>query len=128
MVVYQPVAARHRVCLGNGRLAGGQPAAAGLTLWPSGQPTTAAAATGQYRGQRRRWRRVQPANSDIPPQTEPPTSANLTNWLNAFYAAEQKRKTPFPDQLPADAQPFDLLVINICSSVSPHGRILKPPV
>ncbi len=28
MVVYQPVAARHRVCLGNGRLAGGQPAAA----------------------------------------------------------------------------------------------------
>ncbi|UMJ76766.1 cellulose biosynthesis protein BcsG [Klebsiella pneumoniae] len=36
-------------------------------------------------------------------------------WLNAFYAAEQKRKTPFPDQLPADAQPFDLLVINICS-------------
>ncbi|WP_411546148.1 hypothetical protein [Klebsiella pneumoniae] len=34
----------------------------------------------------------------IPPQTEPPTSANLTNWLNAFssvYAAEQKRKTPF---------------------------------
>lgn len=81
--------------------------------------------TGQYRGQRRRWRRVQPANSDIPPQTEPPTSANLTNWLNAFYAAEQKRKTPFPDQLPADAQPFDLLVINICSL---SGRILKPPV
>ncbi len=97
-----------------------------FTLWPSGQPTTAAATrTGQYRGQRRRWRRVQPANSDIPPQTEPPTSANLTNWLNAFYAAEQKRKTPFPDQLPADAQPFDLLVINICSL---SGRILKPPV
>jgi hypothetical protein len=37
---------------------------------------------------------------------QPPTSANLTNWLNGFYAAEQKRKTPFPDQLPADAQPL----------------------
>ncbi len=112
MVVYQPVAARHRVCLGNSRLAGGQPAAAGLYLWPSGQPTTAAQAnTGANAAA---GAASSPANSDIPPQTEPPTSANLT-WLNAFYAAEQKRKTPFPDQLPADAQPFDLLVINICS-------------
>lgn len=117
MVVYQPVAARHRVCLGNGRLAGGQPAAAGLTLWPSGQPTTAAATTAQANtgANAAAGAASSPANSDIPPQTEPPTSANLTNWLNAFYAAEQKRKTPFPDQLPADAQPFDLLVINICS-------------
>ena len=88
-----------------------------FTLWPSGQPTTAAATTAQANtgANAAAGAASSPANSDIPPQTEPPTSANLTNWLNAFYAAEQKRKTPFPDQPPADAQPFDLLVINICS-------------
>ncbi|HDS4287564.1 TPA: cellulose biosynthesis protein BcsG [Klebsiella pneumoniae subsp. pneumoniae] len=88
-----------------------------FTLWPSGQPTTAAATTAQANtgANAAAGAASSPANSDIPPQTEPPTSANLTNWLNAFYAAEQKRKTPFPDQLPEDAQPFDLLVINICS-------------
>ncbi|UMJ81885.1 cellulose biosynthesis protein BcsG [Klebsiella pneumoniae] len=88
-----------------------------FTLWPSGQPTTAAATTAQANtgANAAAGAASSPANSDIPPQTEPPTSANLTNWLNAFYTAEQKRKTPFPDQLPADAQPFDLLVINICS-------------
>ncbi len=42
-------------------------------------------------------------------------TANLNAWLNTFYAAEEKRKTTFPAQLPPDAQPFDLLVINICS-------------
>ncbi|MEN6731475.1 cellulose biosynthesis protein BcsG [Klebsiella pneumoniae] len=88
-----------------------------FTLWPAGQPTTAAATTAQANtgANAAAGAASSPANSDIPPQTEPPTSANLTNWLNAFYAAEQKCKTPFPDQLPADAQPFDLLVINICS-------------
>ncbi|MEI9292520.1 cellulose biosynthesis protein BcsG, partial [Pseudomonas aeruginosa] len=29
--------------------------------------------------------------------------------------AEAKRKSTFPSSLPADAQPFELLVINICS-------------
>ncbi|WP_058910499.1 cellulose biosynthesis protein BcsG [Entomohabitans teleogrylli] len=52
---------------------------------------------------------------DIPAQTAPPTSPNLTAWLNTFYASEAKRQTTFPDTLPEDAQPFDLLVINICS-------------
>lgn len=85
-----------------------------FTLWPAGQPTAAATtvktttATVAQAG-------APAASGDIPPQTEPPTPENLTNWLNAFYASEQKRKTPFPEQLPADAQPFDLLVINICS-------------
>ncbi len=128
MAVYQPVAARYRVCLRDGRLAGGQPVAAGLYHWPAGQPTTAAATApanvGTNAAAGAASSPASPASSDIPPQTEPPTSANLTNWLNGFYAAEQKRKTPFPDQLPADAQPFDLLVINICSL---SGRILKPP-
>ncbi len=48
-------------------------------------------------------------------QFAPPTSANLTAWLNRFYDAERQRSTHFPDALPADSQPFDILVINICS-------------
>ncbi|WP_139498345.1 cellulose biosynthesis protein BcsG, partial [Escherichia coli] len=39
----------------------------------------------------------------------------LNAWLNNFYNAEAKRKSIFPSSLPADAQPFELLVINICS-------------
>ena len=48
-------------------------------------------------------------------QSAPPTSANLTSWLNRFYDSERQRVTHFPDALPADSQPFDILVINICS-------------
>ena len=48
-------------------------------------------------------------------QSAPPTSANLTAWLNRFYDSERQRVTHFPDSLPADSQPFDILVINICS-------------
>lgn len=50
-----------------------------------------------------------------PAQTLPPTNANLTAYLNQFYDQERARSTAFPAQLPADAQPFDILVINICS-------------
>lgn len=56
-----------------------------------------------------------PVVGDIPAQTAPPTSTNLNAWLSSFYTAEDKRQTKFPDALPADAQPFELLVINICS-------------
>ncbi len=45
----------------------------------------------------------------------PPTDVNLTAHLNAFYEQEKTRHTTFPASLPGDAQPFDLLVINICS-------------
>lgn len=55
------------------------------------------------------------ASGDLPAQTAAPTSDNLNAWLNSFYASESKRTTTFPAQLPEDAQPFDLLVINICS-------------
>ncbi|MDU6434811.1 MAG: cellulose biosynthesis protein BcsG [Pantoea sp.] len=48
-------------------------------------------------------------------QSAPPTSANLTAWLNRFYDSERKRVIHFPDSLPADSQPFDILVVNICS-------------
>ncbi len=59
-----------------------------------------------------------PAASKAPEgldQSAPPTSANLTAWLNRFYDSERQRATHFPDALPADSQPFDILVINICS-------------
>ena len=45
----------------------------------------------------------------------PPTNANLNAYLDQFYQNERRKATKFPDALPADAQPFDLLVINICS-------------
>lgn len=57
-----------------------------------------------------------PAAGDAAPADSlPPTSANLTAYLNQFYEREKGRTTAFPASLPADAQPFDLLVINICS-------------
>ncbi|MCE0491686.1 cellulose biosynthesis protein BcsG [Pantoea sp. Mb-10] len=59
-----------------------------------------------------------PAAGSVPEgldQSAPPTSANLTAWLNRFYDSERKRVTHFPEALPADSQPFDILVINICS-------------
>ncbi|STQ44675.1 cellulose synthase operon protein YhjU [Ewingella americana] len=45
----------------------------------------------------------------------PPTNENLNAYLEQFYQRERTRQTQFPEALPADAQPFDLLVINICS-------------
>ncbi|MDU3572623.1 MAG: cellulose biosynthesis protein BcsG [Serratia marcescens] len=57
-----------------------------------------------------------PAAGDAAPADSlPPTSANLTAYLNQFYEREKGRATAFPAALPTDAQPFDLLVINICS-------------
>jgi len=48
-------------------------------------------------------------------QSAAPTSASLTAYLNRFYETEKQRVTAFPAALPADAAPFDILVINICS-------------
>lgn len=49
------------------------------------------------------------------PQSAPPTNDNLNAYLEKFYANEAQRHTVFPAALPADAEPFDLLIINICS-------------
>ncbi|WP_213991058.1 cellulose biosynthesis protein BcsG [Sodalis sp. dw_96] len=45
----------------------------------------------------------------------PPTTGNLTAYLNGFYQRESQRATQFPQALPADAAPFSLLIIQICS-------------
>ena len=44
----------------------------------------------------------------------PADNATLDSWLERFFASERERVTAFP-AINADGQPFDLLVINICS-------------
>lgn len=48
-------------------------------------------------------------------ESAPPTSVNLTAYLNRFYQTEKQRVTQFPATLSPDSQPFDVLIINICS-------------
>ncbi|MEB6083958.1 cellulose biosynthesis protein BcsG [Serratia marcescens] len=75
-------------------------------------PTTSTAAAG---GANTPATSAPAAGDAAPADSLPPTSANLTAYLNQFYEREKGRATAFPATLPADAQPFDLLVINICS-------------
>jgi len=86
-----------------------------FSLWPAGQPTNTVTTTGGNAAATIAAAGDKPVVGDIPAQTAPPTTANLDAWLNSFYTAEAKRQSRFPTQLPADAQPFELLVINICS-------------
>lgn len=55
------------------------------------------------------------AGAAQPSMGAPPTNENLKAYLNQFYQTERQRVTRFPQTLPADAQPFDLLFIHICS-------------
>lgn len=86
-----------------------------FNLWPGGQPTTTVTTTGGGAAATVAAAGDTPVVGDMPAQTAPPTSENLNAYLASFYASEAKRQSTFPAQLPADAQPFDLLVINICS-------------
>ncbi len=81
-----------------------------IALTPGGNTAPAAVTTAITSGDTNT-----PQVGDIPAQTAPANSQNLTAWLNSFYASEAKRQTQFPASLPMDAQPFELLVINICS-------------
>ncbi|MGZ0751105.1 cellulose biosynthesis protein BcsG [Kluyvera sichuanensis] len=84
-----------------------------INLWSAGQASNATAAATSSAPAAAAGGTT--ASGDLPAQTAAPTSDNLNAWLNSFYASESKRTTTFPAQLPEDAQPFDLLVINICS-------------
>ncbi|UCM48141.1 cellulose biosynthesis protein BcsG [Aeromonas caviae] len=48
-------------------------------------------------------------------QSAPPTNENLNAYLDDFYREEQERLVHFPESLPAQATPFDVLIINVCS-------------
>lgn len=74
-----------------------------FTLWPAGQPTDTVTTTGGNAAATVATAGDKPVIGDMPAQTAPPTTANLNAWLNTFYAAEEKRKTTFPAQLPPDA-------------------------
>ncbi|MCT4703324.1 cellulose biosynthesis protein BcsG [Enterobacteriaceae bacterium H20N1] len=86
-----------------------------ISLFPAQSQAPAAATAGATATETETGNAVAPVPGDIPAQTAPPTTQNLTAWLNSFYASEAKRATQFPTALPAGAQPFELLVINICS-------------
>ncbi|MCE0723121.1 MULTISPECIES: cellulose biosynthesis protein BcsG [Legionella] len=45
----------------------------------------------------------------------PPTNENLNTYLNQFYEQQQGLHTIFPSSLPADALPFDIIFIQVCS-------------
>ncbi len=45
----------------------------------------------------------------------PPTNENLNAYLNQFYEQQKGLHTSFPNSLSADAQPFDVILIQVCS-------------
>ncbi|MFP1484459.1 cellulose biosynthesis protein BcsG [Escherichia coli] len=79
-------------------------------MWPAGQPTTTVTTTGGNAAATVALTGGAPVVGDMPAQTAPPTTANLNAWLNNFYNAEAKRKSTFPSSLPADAQPFLMIL------------------
>lgn len=48
-------------------------------------------------------------------QRAPPTNDNLNAYLNSFYQSERDRRVTFASTLPAGAEPFDVLLLQICS-------------
>lgn len=45
----------------------------------------------------------------------PPTNENLNRYLNQFYEQQKGLHTVFPSSLSADALPFDIILIQVCS-------------
>jgi hypothetical protein len=67
-----------------------------FTLWPQSTQQNTLATTGGTVAPTVANTAATPVVGDIPAQTAPPTSENLNAWLASFYAAEEKRQTPFP--------------------------------
>ncbi len=57
----------------------------------------------------------QAGSSDIPKQLGEPTPENIDSYLNLFLEREKNRLITFPDALPDNFEPFDILIVNICS-------------
>lgn len=54
-------------------------------------------------------------NQDIPLQNQPATNENLNNYLDVFTTKEKSRIITMPTQLGSSFEPFDIVIINICS-------------
>lgn len=50
-----------------------------------------------------------------PDTAGPPTEQNLSAYYDGFIQQQKGLRTSFPSALPADAVPFDLLIVNVCS-------------
>ena len=56
------------------------------------------------------------ANSpDIPPQVGKVTPSNIQSYLDTFFEHEKSRIVTMPESLPVNYQPFDIVILNICS-------------
>lgn len=55
------------------------------------------------------------SNGDILPQRGAFTQDNLERYLNEFFAHEQQRKVRLPEALKPDYEPFNIVLVNICS-------------
>ncbi len=54
-------------------------------------------------------------NQDIPPQNQIPNNENLNSYLDVFSTKEKPRIITMPTQLGSSFEPFDIVLINICS-------------
>lgn len=63
-------------------------------------------------------------NAPYPLQKLNANNKVLNDWLAQFYSYERKRVTSFPKSLSSDAQPFDILIINICSLSTDDAEVV----
>ncbi|MBS1081165.1 cellulose biosynthesis protein BcsG [Gluconobacter kondonii] len=93
----------------------------GIIVWPGLQSwfgrlgTAGAVAVASQNNAQPAAAQVAASGNAPPPQALPLTQDSQNDWLASFYASEEKRHVAFPDHLPENSQPFELLVINICS-------------
>lgn len=57
-------------------------------------------------------------SDDIPEQKGEPNTQNIENYLQTFLAKEKQRIVSMPQTLPLGFEPFDIVVLNICSFAS----------
>lgn len=56
-----------------------------------------------------------PQSTDIPPQMGEANNNNIEAYLNTFLEKEKSRIIRYPEALPENFAPFDILIVNICS-------------
>ncbi|MBE6422640.1 cellulose biosynthesis protein BcsG [Succinivibrio dextrinosolvens] len=66
-----------------------------------------------------------PQSTDIPPQIGDATNENIESYLKTFLEKEKDRLTSFPEALPENFEPFDILIVNICSMATDDIQAVK---